>query len=418
MAYEDYIPGQNQRGPAPGQELAGAISGLGKLFGLDPEQAARVRDHNATIQRDAEKERRVKRYGELMSKYAMGGGKGLTPEEVAEATGHRVWLTQGGIGATETEHLTGMTADPKTGYSMAYSEKMRIEKEKKDAKAAADADAAARREEITTRTAANKAITAQGKVDKGAEIASQRAYDRLSNIGGSLTPLLHDSAVDNFATRADLEGNLEPKTFAPGSTVATDRATYQAAVDKIIQENGGREPTSASATWDRYRVALSALNRHKDDYPSQQLKAGFVDSGGGLESAGYNADLNALKGHFKDTRALNASIAAISKKLRRRYGIDSTESNSLATRIVAQHLSDSGNAADEMAVQGDADEVASNLAAGKYRLGADPAVPGSGVLPRYIHIMERYIIPDSGDPPRVGVRYRTVDTRLIPSAAK
>jgi hypothetical protein len=370
-----------------------------------------VRQHNTTIQRDADREKRVKRYGELMSKYALGGGKGLTPEEVAEATDHRVWLTQGGISATETENLTGMTADPVSGFSKAFTEKKKAEDEKKAAKKAADEEARLRREELAARTAANKALTEQGKVDRGAEIAAQRAFDRLENIGGSLTPLLHDSAIDNFATRADLEGNLVPKVYEPGSTVASQRAVLQAAVDRIIAENGGRVPTPDSAVWDRYSIADANLTTHKNQFATKSLKPGFVDVGGGLENSGYNADLNTLRGHFKDSRALNASIAAISKKLRKRYGIGSTEADTLATKIIAQHLADSGNSADEMAVKGDADEVAAKLAAGQYRLGADPAVPGSGVLPRYIHIMERYIIPDGSG--RVGVRYRTVDTRLI-----
>lgn len=409
MAYEDYIPGPNQRGPAPGQELAGAISGLGKLFGLDPEQAARVRAHNTTIQRDAEKEKRVKRYGELMSKYAMGGGKGLTPEEVSEATDHRVWLTQGGIGATETEHLTGMTHDPKTGYSKAYSEKMRIEKEKKDAKAAADEDAKARKALIEAqRLAAADTSAAMKEANKGNAAAKER-YEYLTN-AKNFGATFYDQSARDFAANTSLTDGLSALDYSRAAlpadasgvvrSVAQQTEVLKAAL--AAASDGGREPAANDPKHLDYQKAKAALLQHQAAYPAFKLTDAYKAD---LEANGYDTDIEALKVHFKDERAINQAIKAVALQIRKSHSISSADATYLATKIVAKQLS-RGASQDEMAVDGDEADVAKNLAAGAYKLG--------GKVPKRVVIREAYRMAN-GD---INYRYRIVDTATIAQPAK
>lgn len=412
MAYEDYIPGQNQRGPAPGQELAGAISGLGKLFGLDPEQAARVRQHNTTIQRDAEKEKRVKRYGELMSKYALGGGKGLTPEEVAEATDHRVWLTQGGIGATETEHLTGMTADPISGFSRAHTEKLRIEKEKKDAKAAADEEARLRREASKTTADTNKALAARLSEERKNNSEAKARYEKLTSVK-NFAPIFYDNAGKEFASVTALRSGLTPidytstempraagDTSSPPRYVAAQARALNAALDAAKVD--GREPPPDHPKYQQYLLANAALLQHQAQYPAFKLTPEFRSS---LADQGYTTDLTGLRAHFKDDKSINQAIKAVALTLRKENSISATEANDLATMIVARHLRQGANE-NEMAVDGDEEEVAANLAAGKYTI--------NGKIPRYITIQERYRM-ENGD---IGIRYRMVDTSTISKPIK
>ena len=416
MAYEDYIPGQNQRGPAPGQELAGAISGLGKLFGLDPEQAARIRANNTTIQRDAEKEKRVKRYGELMSKYALGGGKGLTPEEVAEATDHRVWLTQGGIGATETDHLTGMTTDPVSGMSAAWTEKKRIEDDKKAAKLAADEETKARRDALAAQTAANRTIAAQGKEDRYASAAAEKEYLKYSNPYSNMPALLDARAVDNFVSSTNLRGNLDvlpyndpdpaapvPAEGVPRRTLIQTRKLLQASVDDLIKNNGGKEPEPGQPSFERYAAAKILLDDHIERYPMFKLKSGFLD--GDMAKAGYSDAEHspALLTNFKDSGKLNSAIKAIAKNIRTKYPISSAEATKLATNIVTHHLGSQGYASDEIAVAGDQDQVEEKLNKGEYR-------KADGGIPSKIHIKVRYKLADGS----YGVRYKTVDPTDYP----